>query len=258
VAVMTRQKVNLRLHAEFMNIFTTVFFQPIYNALVYIYVVLPVTDIALAILALTIIIKLILLPFSVKMLRSQKKLQDLQPKMQELQKKHKGNKEVLGRATMELYKKEKVNPLSSCLPLLIQLPILFAVFKVFQVGLKVETLSLLYPFVTNPGMINPVAAGLVDLSQSSIVLALLTGMAQFWQTRMLTRSRQPQVKGAQDENMASLMNRQMNYILPVVTVIIGATLPSGLVFYWLLFSLFTIAQQYWLFHQKEDSVMVKE
>jgi len=233
-----------------MDIFTTAFFQPIFNALVFLYNYLPGPDIGLAIVVLTVLIKALLFPLSVKMLKGQKVLQELQPKLKELQQKHKGNREALGRATMELYRQEKVNPLSSCLPLLIQQPFLFAVFRVFREGLKVETLNLLYPFVNNPGSINPISFGLVDLSKPSIVLALLTGAAQFWQTRMLTRTRQPKVPGSQDEGMMSMMNKQMTYILPVVTVVIGATLPGGLVLYWFIFTMLTIFQQHLVFKKK--------
>jgi len=234
-----------------MNIFELIFFQPIFNALIWLHNAIPGHDIGLAIVALTILIKVILAPFSVKMLRSQRALQVLQPKLQELQKKHKGDREALGKATMELYKKEKVNPFSSCLPLLIQLPFLFAVFQVFREGLKEETLAFLYSFVQNPGVINPVSFGLVDLNTPSIPLALLAGAAQFWQTRMLTHKKQPSVPGAKDEGMASMMNKQMMYVLPVVTVVIGASLPGGLTLYWFLFTLLTALQQKFIFSRDD-------
>jgi len=126
--------------------FQTFFYQPILNLLVFLYNIVPGNDLGLAIIALTIIIKLILLPLSKKSLKSQKALQDLQPKVEELKRKYKGKKEELGRAMMGLYKDNKVNPMSSCLPLLIQMPFLYAVFWVFRDGFAGESNSRLSRF----------------------------------------------------------------------------------------------------------------
>ena len=172
-----------------MNIFELIFLQPLFNLLVFFYNIVPGNDIGVAIVLVTIVLKLILLPFTLKMLKAQKALQDLQPKMQALQSKYKNDKESLGRATLELYKKEKVHPLSSCLPLLIQLPFLFAIFRVFRNGFKPETLSLLYPFITNPGSLNHISLGFLNLAEPSIPLAILAGAAQMWQTSMLTSNK---------------------------------------------------------------------
>src|SRR3989338_8207042 len=113
------------------QIFNLIFYQPILNLLVFLYNIVPGHDIGLAIIIMTVIIKLILLPLSKQSIRSQKAMQDLQPKIEEIKKKYANNKEEQGRAMMQLYKQEKVNPFSSCLPLLIQLPFLFAVFFFF-------------------------------------------------------------------------------------------------------------------------------
>jgi len=237
-----------------MNFFSLVFFQPIFNTLIYLYNTLPGKDIGFAIIVLTIIIKLVLTPLSIKMLRGQKVLQELQPKLKALQNKYKNNKEELGRATMELYKREKVNPFSSCLPLLIQLPFLFAVFRVFRDGLKPETLEMLYPAVTNPGVINTVSFGFLDLSIPSVSLAVLTGISQFFQTRMLIHKKQPNVVGAKDEGMMSMMNKQMGYVLPGVTILIGISLPGGLTLYWFIFTLLTILQQKIIFRKNNNKL----
>src|SRR3989338_4605010 len=103
-----------------MSLFHTVLYQPLYNLLIWLYNTLPGADMGFAIIALTILVKLIMWPLNQSSLVSQKALQDLQPKLEELKKQHKDDKEGLGKAMMELYKREKVNPLSSCLPLLIQ------------------------------------------------------------------------------------------------------------------------------------------
>ncbi len=165
-------------------------------------------------------------------------------------------KEELGRALMELYKKEKVNPLSSCLPLLIQLPFLVAVYHVFSRGLNSDSLELLYPFISNPGQLNPVSFGFFNLIQPNIFLAILTGLAQFWQSKMLVSKKQPTVPSAKDEDMMAAMNKQMLYFMPIITVVIGASLPAGLILYWLVTTLLTILQQQLMFGRKKQLISV--
>lgn len=238
------------------HFFEIIFYQPIFNALVLIYN--TVGDLGITIIIITLLIKGILYPFSKKTLKAQHALQQLQPKLQALQKQYKDKKEELARATMALYKKEKVSPFSSCLPLLIQLPFLIAVFRVFREGFKSETLDLVYPFIMRPETINPMVFGIVDLSQPSIPIAVLAGLAQFWQTRMMIHTKQPKVDGSEDESMTAMMNKQVMYVMPLVTVIIGASLPGGLSLYWLMFTLLTVAQQYFVFKENEDSTEDKD
>jgi YidC/Oxa1 family membrane protein insertase len=234
------------------QLFNLVLFQPLLNLLVFLYNLVPGNDIGLAIILLTVIIKIILFPLSRQSIKSQRALQELQPKIDALKKRYKDEKEKQAKAMMELYKAEKVNPLSSCLPLLIQLPFLIAVFQVFRSGLNSGSLELLYPFVTNPGHLNPVSLGLVDLSQSNIILALLTGAAQFWQAKSLSVKRPPKgMPGAKDEDMMAVMNKQMLYFMPIITVVIGASLPAGLVLYWFVTTALTAFQQQIMFKKKK-------
>ena len=232
-------------------IFNTIFYQPILNLLVYLYNVIPGHDIGAAIIVMTAVIKLILLPLSKLSINSQKAMQELQPKLDELKKKYANNKEELGKAMMQLYKEEKVNPFSSCLPLIIQLPFLWAVFQVFRDGLGGKSLELVYSFVGRPEIINPISLGFIDLSKPNIILAVLAGLAQFWQAKMMVTKR-PEVKdpGAKDEDLMAMMNKQMLYFMPILTVFIGLTFPGGLALYWLVTTLLTVAQQLYLFKKK--------
>ena len=233
------------------HIFTVIFYQPILNLLVWLYNVIPGHDIGIAIILLTIIIRMALLPLSKKMIESQKALQELQPKMDELKAKYGNDKQELGKATLELYRENKINPFSSCLPLLIQLPFLWAVYRVFMAGLKNGSLDLLYSFVHKPETINTVTMGFLDLSKPNWVIAVLAGLAQFWQAKMMSTRKPPAIvskdKGAMDENMAAMMNKQMLYFMPALTVFIGITLPGGLALYWLVVTLFTAFQQLFIF-----------
>lgn len=229
------------------------FYQPILNFVIFLYNVIPGHDLGIVIILFTLIIKLILYPLSQKSLKSQKELQDLQPKIEEIKKEYKNDKEGMSKAMMELYKNNKVNPFSSCLPLLIQLPFLFAIFKVFRVGFEGNTLDLLYPFVSRPESINYISFGFLNLQNKNIVIAILAGLAQFWQARMMVTKRS-EVKGdgAKDEDMMAIMNKQMVYMMPVLTVFIGMSFPAGLGLYWLFTTIFTGLQQLYLFKKTKD------
>lgn len=235
------------------ELFQVLFYQPILNLLVYLYNVIPGHDIGLAIIVMTVAIRLVLFPLSKQSIRSQKAMQDIQPKINELKKKYANNKEEMGRAMMELYKQEKVNPFSSCLPLLIQLPFLWAVFRVFRDGLGNGSLDLVYSFIQKPEAINAVSLGLVDLAKPNVYLAVLAGLAQFWQVKMLSRNK-PAVKseGSKDEDMMAIMNKQMLYFMPALTVFIGLTFPGGLALYWFVTTLLTALQQLYMFKKKKE------
>lgn len=232
--------------------FQTFFYQPIFNLLIWLYNVVPGNDLGLAIIALTIIIKLVLLPLTKQQIKSQKALQDLQPKIDEIKKKYKDNKEAMGRAMMEMYKKDKVNPFSSCLPLLIQLPFLWAVFRVFRDGLNGESLNLVYSFISRPEALNSVSFGIVDLSNPNVIFAVLAGSAQFWQVKMMS-TKKPEIKskGARDENMMAIMNKQMLYFMPALTFFICLQFSSGLALYWLTTTILTVFQQMYIFKHKD-------
>lgn len=236
-----------------LHLFEVIFYQPILNLLVAIYNFLPGHDIGLVIIILTLIVRGILYPLSKKSIEAQKSLQNLQPKLEEIKRAHADNKEAASRAMMDLYKQEKVNPLSSCLPLLIQLPFFWAIFRVFRDELTGKALTLVYPFIMNPGAINPIAFGFLDFSKPNIVLAILAGASQFWQAKMMPMRQAPKNagEGGRDENLMAAMNKQMLYIMPALTVFICFSLPSGLAFYWFIATLFTILQQ-WIIFRKLD------
>ncbi|MCF6276231.1 MAG: YidC/Oxa1 family membrane protein insertase [Candidatus Magasanikbacteria bacterium] len=232
------------------ELFQAILYQPIFNALVALYNVIP--DVGVGILIITIIIKFALYPLTNISLKSQKKLTDIQPKLAELKKKYKDDKQTLAAETMKMYKESNVNPLSSCLPMLLQLPVFLALFWVLKDSLGTTDFSLLYSFVSAPEVLDPMSLGFIDLSKSNIVLAVLAGAAQFWQAKMMQTKKAPKVagEGAKDENMLSSMNKQMLYFMPVLTVIIGMQLAGGVALYWFLSTLLTALQQ--LFILKRD------
>lgn len=234
------------------GLYNILVYHPIYNLLVGLSAIMPGHNFGLAIILLTVVLKVILLPLTIKSTRSQKALQDLQPKMEELKRQYKDQKEKLTMAMMDLYKKEKVNPFSSCLPLLIQLPFLIAVYSALRhVGEGIDS-NLLYSFVPNPGSVNMWFVWM-DLAKAAPVLAVLAGIAQYFQVAMLS-TKPPAIKseGSKDEDMTAMMNKQMKYMMPIMTIFIGISLPGGLTLYWFIMTIATIAQQYFIFKGKPN------
>jgi len=228
------------------NLFHVILYLPLLNLLVFFYNITPLHDIGIAIILLTVVIRIILFPLTLRSLKVQKGMQDLQPKIDELKRKYKGQKDIMAQELMKLYKEEKVSPFSSCLPILLQIPILWALFRVFSTGLKSQALAGIYPFIANPGVLSHISFGYFDLAKPNYILAGLAAIAQFFQSKMLPMKR-PEVKGqgSKDEDMAAIMNKQMLYFMPVMTFIIGITLPGGLSLYWLLSTLFMLLQQWY-------------
>ena len=125
-------------------------------------------------------------------------------------------------------------------------------YQVFRKGLtEAQSLDILYPFVHNPGSINAVSFGLVDLSKPNVVLAVLAGIAQYWVSKMLIGKKQPKVPGAKDEGMTAMMNKQMTFFMPLITVFIGLSLPGGLTLYWFVTTLLTGLQQLYFFKKRD-------
>jgi len=236
--------------------FQVIFYQPILNILVFLYNIVPGHDLGIAIILMTIVIKLILLPLSKKAIKSQKSLQDLQPKVEAVKKQYKDQSDKMAQAMMSLYKENKVNPFSSCLPLLIQIPFLYAVFMVFRNGFANGNLDLVYPFITRPEHIETISLGFINLADKNIYIAVLAGLAQFWVSRMMMTKKAPIHNSAsKDEDMMAIMNKQMMYMMPIMTIIFGATFPGGLALYWLVSTLFQGVQQVYIFKKKEEPVV---
>ncbi len=238
-------------------LFHTVLYKPLFNALVLLYALLG-NNVGFAIIVLTIALKALLYPLMSSSIKAQKSLQELQPKLNELKKKHGSDKQALAQDTMTLYKENQVNPFSSCLPLIIQLPILLALYWVLRDGLGTTDFSLLYGFVQSPEILNPHFFGF-DLSEPILLLAVMAGAAQYWQGKMLAITRPPKAagEGGKDEDMMAMMNKQMIYFMPVLTVIIGTRLPGGLALYWFMSTFLTAVQQLVIF-KKHDKDKKKE
>lgn len=230
----------------FINAFHLILYKPLFNVLILLYEYLPGHDFGVAVILLTILLKLILYPLTSKGIKSQKALQELQPEIKAIQEKFKNDKEKQLKESMELYKKAGVNPFSGFLVLLIQLPILFALFRVFLRGFGKEQLKFLYGFISFPGEINTTFLGIINLTKASAVLAVITGIFQFFQMKTLTISQQVGAGQALKEgtpDFSQMMQKQTLYFFPIITVFFLWKLPAAIALYWLATTLFTICQQ---------------
>lgn len=242
----------------FYNIFYQFLYYPLLNALILLYNVLPGHDLGVAIIILTILVRIILWPFSRQSLRSQKSLQDLQPKIKEIQKRYQDNKEEQAKAMMRLYQESGVNPMSGCLPLIIQFPIFIALYRVFIKGLTTKNLVHLYSFVSKPASLNVQFLGIFDLTKPNLLLAVFAGILQFIQLKMIS-DKQPKMMQSGDKSQSGLlkqsdisqaMGKQMTYLMPLLIVFFLWKLPSALGLYFVITTAFSIVQQF-LFYNRE-------
>jgi YidC/Oxa1 family membrane protein insertase len=162
----------------------------------------------------------------------------LQPEVERIQKKYKDDRAVQTQELLKLYKEHKFNPFSSLLLLFVQIPILIALYKVFLQGVKGTDFSLLYPWVSNPGSLNPRFLGLVDLTAAVPVLVIAAGMAQFFQSRMLMPKSAPKNPGS----FQTMFSRQMMWMGPFITVAVLWSLPSVIAIFWFLTTLISIGR----------------
>lgn len=223
----------------FIEAFNVILYQPLFNALIFLYQIIP--DFGIAVIVLTAIIRLLLYPSTAKSIKSQQALSELQPKIEKVKEKYEDEKEKQAKKMMELYQEEDVSPLSGCLPLLIQLPILIGLFRVFWRGFGSEQMKYLYSFMANPGVIDQTFLGLVDLGQASPVMAILAGVFQFIQTKTSSAT-----SGTDGDGFAAMFKNQMIYLFPVLTVFIVWRLPAAIGLYWITTTLFMIGQQYYI------------
>jgi len=242
------------------NIFNEALYKPLFNGLVLIYNLLPITDFGIAIIIFTVIVRFILYPLSKKSIQSQKALTKLQPQIKEIQAKFKKDKEQQATALMKLYKENKVNPMSGCLPLLIQFPVFIALYRVFYDGFKPEALDNLYGFVARPDALNPMFLGILDLSMPSIIMAVLAGIFMFIQAKMTITTNKGKSKKSSKVggiDFSAMMGQQMTYIMPVFMVFLFSTLPAALALYLIVTTIFGIVQQHFTKVEKPRDPLVQ-
>jgi YidC/Oxa1 family membrane protein insertase len=232
------------------NIYSTIVYQPLYNGLILLMDILPWANAGLVVILFTIIIKLLLFPLSKKAVIAQMQMKTIEPELVLLKEKYKENRQELARKTMDLYKEKGIRPFLSIGLILLQLPIIFALYGIFlNSGLPEVNTSLLYSFVGRPEWINMVFFGLT-ISQQSVLLALLVGITAYIQNKILmpnkpVLSKDPSKNSLKDE-FAKNMHIQMRYFLPVILTFFAWSLPAVVSLYWVTSNLFAIGQELFL------------
>ena len=230
----------------------TILYQPLFNLLIFLVWLIPGHNVAWAIIILTIIIRLILLPSSLNATRQQKRMRDLQPEIQKLQAKYKGDKQKQSQELMKFYRANKVNPLGACLPLLIQLPILLVLYYVFLNGLNTSRFDLLYSFMPRPETINTIFLGIDMAKADRFILPVIAGVLQFIQGWQITPKASPN-----QGQMQAMVSKQMLYLMPIFTIFIAGKLPAALPLYWIITTAFAVVQQWWVFSREKSFEPVK-
>ncbi len=234
-------------------IWNTIFYQPIYNALIFLIGNVTLGDVGFGIILLTVIVKLILFPLTKKSIKSQILMKRIEPEIKRIKKEY-PNKEEQAKKTFELYKKYGVNPFSGCLVVLLQLPVIFALYYVFYKGLS-NGGAPLYSFVALPEVLHTNFLGLVEVHGKSIVLALIAGISQFIQgylatpikpkVEIVTEMAAPEEKSFQD-TLSDSMQMNIKYILPVFVAFIAYKISAAVAIYWITSTVFTIVQEWYV------------
>jgi YidC/Oxa1 family membrane protein insertase len=245
------------------DLFHTVFFEPIFNALMLVYFfvshVMTGGNFAVSVIILTLIVRVCMIPLVRKQLRSQRVMQELQPKIAQLKQQYKNDQQGMLRAQQDLFKEHGYSPASGCLPLLIQMPFLyalyFAFFAVLQKQTQHETLAhhiqrindQIYPFLPHITNLPDIHFLWLNLSQADPIhlLPILAGVLTFIQLRMAMPVRKPLPPG-QQKDATSQATQTTQYIMPLITVVFGWNFPAGLPLYWVVGTGFSAVQQYFL------------
>lgn len=215
--------------------FNAVFYNPIYNALVALVALVPGGDAGIAVILLTIVIRLILLPFSLAAARTQVAMKTLEPKLKELKERHKGDKEKEALETLALYRTERVNPFASILTVFIQIPVLLALYWVFLYEpFSIINTARLYALTPVPHAVSPEFLGLISIAGKSIVLAIVAGLTQFLQAHMaLSGTMKPSDTKGMQGDFQKVMNMQLKYVFPFLIATISYTTSSAIALYFI-------------------------
>lgn len=224
--------------------FNAIFYQPLYNALVFLSSVVPGHDVGLAIIVLTILVRVVLFPLYQKSAATQLNLKKVEPEIAKIKEKY-TDKQVQAEKLMEIYRVNKINPFVGIVVLLIQLPIVIALFWVFKGDFQFNP-DLLYSFVSVPSSVGTHFLGLIDMTTKNIILAILVGVTQFIQMQISLPKIAKKENGKEpnlQEDFARSMNLQMKYFMPVFIGFIATGLASAVSLYWVTTNIFSIFQE---------------
>lgn len=226
--------------------FHDILYVPIYNLLIYLVDILPNGDGGLAVIVVTLIVKIVTLPLTVAAIRTQKAMKAIEPEFKELKEKYKDDREKQAQAMFALYKKYNVKPFASLLAILIQLPVLIALFWVFQnESLSQVALPLLYSFVPVPEVVSTVFLGLFPVAGASLTLALLAAATQFAHASVaipVPPKNTSSTPASMQEEFGRAMALQARFALPLIIGFVAFT-SGAIALYFITSNLFTLLQE---------------
>lgn len=223
-------------------LFKTILYVPLLNILILLYSYVTFRDLGLAVIALTVLVRLLLWPLFHKTARSQIVMQKIQPEVKKIQEDNKKNRARQAELLMALYKKNNINPLSGFGILLIQLPIIIALYQVFLNGFQ-DVSGSLYSFVPAVGEMNRLFLGAIDLTEPSILLTIGAAIAQFIQGKTAMAQSPAASHPSAPSDTATLISKQMIFVAPAITLAVLWSLPAVIGVYWLTTTIFSIVQQ---------------
>jgi YidC/Oxa1 family membrane protein insertase len=240
------------------SIFHAGFYNPIYNLLVFLVSVLPHGDVGLAVILITIVVKVVLLPLSLAASRSTRAMKNLEPKLKEIKEKHKDDKEALAAKTMELYRTEKVNPFAGIITLFVQMPVLFALYFVFlHEPFPAINTHILYSFTPIPAAASLLFLGLVVVAGHSLVLAAIAALAQYAQVSIaLPKPLKPDTKLSAQEDFTRIIALQARYLVPVLVGTVAYSTGGAVALYFITSALVGILQE--LYVRKQFNTALAE
>lgn len=226
------------------NIFHLIFYQPLYNALIFLTAVLPYHDAGVAVIILTFAVQFIIFPFRHKSVVTQRKMREIEPEIKKIKEQFKKDKQEQTKRTMALYKAHGISPFSGFLMLLIQLPIFIALYRLFLTGINLNPGDL-YSFNIVPTEIKTQFLGLLDISKNSYILAFLAGITQFFQMQLsMPKIGKSDVKsGSFQDHLSRSLSLQAKYIMPVFIFFIALKFSSGIALYWTAMNVFAIVHE---------------
>lgn len=232
------------------SFFKAVFYQPLYNGLIYLIDMFPFFDAGVIVILFTIIVKLIMFPLSLKATRAQIEMKEIEKDLKKIKEQY-SDKQIQTQKTIELYKEKNINPFAGFLVLLIQLPIIIALYQIFlKSGLPTINLELLYSFVSAPLSVQMSFLGLIDIASKSVILAFLAGISTYFQivyaTPPVDKNKDPNDKPSMQEDMMKMMQTQMKYGFPVLVTFISWSVSAAVSIYWITSNLFTIGQELYI------------
>ncbi len=226
-------------------LYHTFFFDPLYNALLFLFQILPWADAGIIVILLTILVRLVLYPLSRKAVLTQARMNEIGPEIEKIKGKYKDKPEEQAKATLALYREKKINPFSGVVVILIQLPLIFALYRIFLHFTEVRE-ELLYSFISAPEHINTLFLGLLDISGKSVLLALLAALTTYFQLKISMKSSPATLPGktlGMGENLAKSMQTQMKYFFPVMVFFISYQVSAVIALYWFTTNVFSIGQE---------------